>query len=165
MQMYCFTLKLAALHFNENSNRPQATKKQGVEQYEVEQYEVVQPKYKKGEYLVRKVLVKIWICYRFLKIIYLFNHAYKVTLNNCCKRLWSSATWLGMSNQTEKIQNLCVLRLSDQTRQQQYSSMYHYHRMHTSVQLMTLVAYDAFGYRLVRKHTLSCILLTNHTVN
>ena len=39
MQMYCFRLKLAALHFNENSNCPQATTKQGVEQYEV-----VQPK-------------------------------------------------------------------------------------------------------------------------
>ncbi|XP_065894336.1 uncharacterized protein [Dysidea avara] len=46
-------LKLAALHFNENSDRPQALTKQGVERYDV-----IQPKYKSGGYLVRKVHVK-----------------------------------------------------------------------------------------------------------
>ena len=49
----CFRLKLAALHFNENSNRPQAVTKKGVKQYDI-----VHPKYKKGGYLVRKVHVK-----------------------------------------------------------------------------------------------------------
>ncbi|XP_065894356.1 uncharacterized protein [Dysidea avara] len=46
-------LKLAALHFNENSDRPQAVTKQ-----DVERYDVIQPKYKSGGYLVRKVHVK-----------------------------------------------------------------------------------------------------------
>ena len=46
-------LKLAALHFNENCNRPQAVTKQGVAQYDI-----VQPKYKKGGHLVRKIHVK-----------------------------------------------------------------------------------------------------------
>ena len=46
-------LKLAALHFNENSDRPQAVTKQGIERYDV-----IQPKYKSGGYLVCKVHVK-----------------------------------------------------------------------------------------------------------
>ncbi|XP_065885779.1 uncharacterized protein [Dysidea avara] len=46
-------LKLAALHFNENANRPQAVTKEGDECYDI-----VFPKYKKGGYIVKKVLVK-----------------------------------------------------------------------------------------------------------
>jgi len=51
-------LKLAALHFNENANRPQAVTKEGDEFYDI-----VFPKDKKGGYIVRKVLVEandIW---------------------------------------------------------------------------------------------------------
>ena len=47
-----FRVQLAALHFNENSGRAQATTKQGEEQYDVGF-----PKYKKGGYIVRKVTV------------------------------------------------------------------------------------------------------------
>jgi hypothetical protein len=46
-------LELAALHFNENSNCEQAVTKEGDEQYDV-----VFPKYKKGGYIVRKVVEK-----------------------------------------------------------------------------------------------------------
>ena len=45
-------LQLAALHFNENTNRKQAVTKQGTRRYDV-----VFPKYKKGGYVVKKVLV------------------------------------------------------------------------------------------------------------
>ena len=48
-----FRLKLAALHFNENANGPQAVTKEGDECYNI-----VFPKYKKGGYIVKKVLVK-----------------------------------------------------------------------------------------------------------
>ena len=48
-----YRLELAALHFNENSNREQAVTKEGDEQYDV-----VFPKYKKGGYIVRKVVEK-----------------------------------------------------------------------------------------------------------
>ena len=44
-------LKLAALHFNENSNREQAVTTKGEERYDI-----VFPKYKRGGYVVRKVL-------------------------------------------------------------------------------------------------------------
>lgn len=44
--------QLAILHFNENSNRAQATTKLGEGRYDV-----VFPKYKKGGYIVRKVAV------------------------------------------------------------------------------------------------------------
>ena len=44
-------LQLAALHFNENTNRVQAVTKQGTRRYDV-----VFPKYKKGGYVVKKVL-------------------------------------------------------------------------------------------------------------
>ena len=44
-------LKLAALHFNENSNREQAVTKKGEERYDI-----VFPKYKKGGHIVQKVL-------------------------------------------------------------------------------------------------------------
>ena len=43
-------LQLAALHFNENSNRKQTVTKQGEEQYEI-----IFPKFKKGGYTVKKV--------------------------------------------------------------------------------------------------------------
>ena len=46
-------LELAALHFNENSNRKQALTKEGEEQYDI-----VFPKYKKGGYIVQKVVEK-----------------------------------------------------------------------------------------------------------
>ena len=46
-----FRLKLAALHFNENSNREQALTIKGEERYDI-----VFPKYKYGGYIVRKVL-------------------------------------------------------------------------------------------------------------
>ena len=45
-------LQLAALHFNENTNRNQAATKQGTKRYDV-----VFPKYKKGGYVVKKILV------------------------------------------------------------------------------------------------------------
>ena len=45
-------LQLAALHFNENANRNQAVTKQGTKRYDV-----VFPKYKKGGYVVKKILV------------------------------------------------------------------------------------------------------------
>ena len=41
---------MAGLHFNENSNREHAITKQGEGRYEI-----VFPKYKKGDYVVRKV--------------------------------------------------------------------------------------------------------------
>ena len=44
-------LQLAALHFNENSNRDQAITKDGEERYEISF-----PKYKKGGYIVKKVV-------------------------------------------------------------------------------------------------------------
>ena len=44
-------LQLAALHFNENSNRKQVVTRDGREQYDI-----IFPKYKKGGYVVRKVL-------------------------------------------------------------------------------------------------------------
>lgn len=43
-------MELAALHFNENTNREQAVTKKGEECYEI-----VFPKYKKGGYIVKKV--------------------------------------------------------------------------------------------------------------
>ena len=46
-------LELAALHFNENSNRDQAVTKEGDERYDI-----VFPKYKKGGYIVRRVVKK-----------------------------------------------------------------------------------------------------------
>ena len=46
-------LELAALHFNENCNREQAITKEGIEQYDI-----VFPKYKKGGYIVKKVVKK-----------------------------------------------------------------------------------------------------------
>ena len=45
-----YRLQLAVLHFNENSNRAQATTKQGEGRYDI-----IFPKYKKGGYTVRKV--------------------------------------------------------------------------------------------------------------
>lgn len=45
-------LQLAALHFNENSNRSQAVTKQGAKRYDI-----VFPKYKKGGYIVKKILL------------------------------------------------------------------------------------------------------------
>ena len=58
--MYIRRLQLAALHFNENVNRTQAVTKQGTRRYDV-----VFPKYKKGGYIVKKILVnatygKVW---------------------------------------------------------------------------------------------------------
>ena len=49
---YTCRLQLAALHFNENTNRKQAVTKQGTKQYNV-----AFPKYKKGDYMIKKVLV------------------------------------------------------------------------------------------------------------
>ena len=50
-KIYTIRLQLAALHFNENANRKQAVTKRGEERYDV-----VFPKYKKGGYIVRKVV-------------------------------------------------------------------------------------------------------------
>lgn len=44
---------MAALHFNENSNREQAKTKEGNECYDI-----VYPKFKKGGHTVKKVTVK-----------------------------------------------------------------------------------------------------------
>ena len=44
-------LQLAALHFNETSNRSQAVTKKGEERYDI-----LLPKYKEGGYIMRKVL-------------------------------------------------------------------------------------------------------------
>ena len=52
--VYCYAtyrLQLAALHFNENTKRSQAVTKQGTRRYDV-----VYPKYKKGGYVVKKIL-------------------------------------------------------------------------------------------------------------
>ena len=53
-QLYIFfhRLQLAALHFNENSNRKQAFTSSGEERYDI-----IFPKYKKGGYIVKKVTV------------------------------------------------------------------------------------------------------------
>ena len=45
-------LQLAALHFNENSQRAHAVTRQGDKCYDI-----IFPKYKKGGHVVRKVLV------------------------------------------------------------------------------------------------------------
>ena len=45
-------LQLATLHFNENANREQSRTKEGEEQYDI----IVFPKYKKGGYIVKKVI-------------------------------------------------------------------------------------------------------------
>lgn len=52
LHIHIFRVQLAMLHFNENSDRAQATTKQGEDRYDV-----VYPKYKKGGYIVRKVTV------------------------------------------------------------------------------------------------------------
>lgn len=57
MYNHVFRVQLAALHFNENSNRAQATTQQGEERYDV-----VFPKYKKGGYVVRKITVDPTYC-------------------------------------------------------------------------------------------------------
>ena len=44
-------LQLAALHFNENSSRKQAVTRKGEDRYDI-----IFPKYKKGGYVVRKVI-------------------------------------------------------------------------------------------------------------
>lgn len=69
-------MQLAALHFNENSGRAQAVTKQGSKRYDV-----TFPKYKKGGYVVRKVLVnatygKILISELVLESIHLINRLY-----------------------------------------------------------------------------------------
>ena len=48
---YICRLQLAALHFNENTNRVQAVTKQGTKRYDL-----VFPKYKKEDYMVKKIL-------------------------------------------------------------------------------------------------------------
>ena len=48
--MHHYRLELAALHFNENTNREHAVTKKGEECYEI-----VFPKYKKVGYIVKKV--------------------------------------------------------------------------------------------------------------
>ena len=50
--MFECRLQLAALHFNENSGREQATT-----QHREERYDILFPKFKKGGYIVRKVTV------------------------------------------------------------------------------------------------------------
>ena len=47
-----YRLWLAALHFNENTQRTQAVTKEGKARYII-----VFPKYKRGEYTVRKIFV------------------------------------------------------------------------------------------------------------
>ena len=112
MQMCCFRLKLAALHFNEHINHPQATTKQGVRN----NMRWCSQSTKKEGILWRLCMVQI--CYKSLTIIYTTMHTrlHWTTAARDCEAL------LGMSNQTKKIQSLCVLHLSDRTRQQQYSS-------------------------------------------
>ena len=51
-QIFTYRFKFAAFHFNENANRPQAV----VTKEGDECYDIVYPKYKKGGYIVRKVL-------------------------------------------------------------------------------------------------------------
>ena len=48
-----FRSQIAILHFNENSDREQATLQDGTERFSI-----VFPKYKKGEHTVKKILVK-----------------------------------------------------------------------------------------------------------
>ena len=51
-----FRLQLAALHFNENTKRNRAIRKQGTKRCDV-----VFPKYKKGGHVVKKILVNVFI--------------------------------------------------------------------------------------------------------
>ena len=51
--IYLFRLQIAILHFNENSDREQATLQDGRERFNI-----TFPKYKKGEHTVKKILVK-----------------------------------------------------------------------------------------------------------
>ena len=48
-----FRLQIAILHFNENSDREQATLQDGSERFNI-----ASPKYKTGEHTVKKILVK-----------------------------------------------------------------------------------------------------------
>ena len=48
-----YRLQLAALHYNENANKKQAKTKDGEDRYSV-----CFPKYKKGGYIVRKIMVE-----------------------------------------------------------------------------------------------------------
>ena len=58
-------LALAALHFNENSSREQATTSSGEERFDV-----LFPKYKKGGHIVRKVTVNPTYSKCILELIY-----------------------------------------------------------------------------------------------
>ena len=55
MQLIAFPLRqlLAAMHYNENASREHAQTAQGTLRYRV-----TYPKYKKGDYVVRKILTK-----------------------------------------------------------------------------------------------------------
>ena len=50
IMLLIFRHQLAALHFNENSNRDQAVTQEGTSRYKI-----IFPKYKRGGYVVRKV--------------------------------------------------------------------------------------------------------------
>ena len=52
-----FRLQIAALHYNENADRPQALTKSGEKRYSV-----LYPKYKKGGYIIRKLSVDPTYC-------------------------------------------------------------------------------------------------------
>ena len=51
---FLFRLQIAILHFNENSDREQATD-------DSERFNIAFPKYKKGEHTVKKILVKCMV--------------------------------------------------------------------------------------------------------
>lgn len=62
-EIFCiFRLQIAALHHNENADRPQTHTKSGEKRYSV-----LYPKYKKGGYIVRKVSVDPTYCKLCLK--------------------------------------------------------------------------------------------------
>lgn len=51
--MFKFRLQIAGMHYNENSDREQATDKEGKLRFDV-----LFPKYKKGQHIVRKVMTE-----------------------------------------------------------------------------------------------------------
>ena len=97
---------------------PQATTKQGVEQYEV-----VQPKYKKGGYLVWKVLVKATYGMNMLQI---FKNYIQPCIQGYLEQLLQETVkqcnMIGHEQSDGEVQSLCALHLRNRTRQQQYSS-------------------------------------------
>ena len=112
----CFRLKLAALHFNENSNRPQAMTKKGVKQYDI-----VHPKYRLP---CTQGSCKSYIWYASLILMSVLKDMFKlqVMLNSYYKRLLNNAEWEEAFSQMEKSLNHFVQHMSDQIKQLLYNN-------------------------------------------